>query len=393
MPPEVEQPVRQKKKQVGSSVPPTDEEIADGAFLELVDRGAHEEAINLLKKGQQINVADERGETPVHKATRRGDKDFVVQLLKLGAVADYPDVDGVTPIMIAVQYGRSDLTQIFMQKEVDLQSKTRDGMSLLHTAVYSGHEDVIRSLLMDDKVCELLETKDNNGRTPLQVASFRSSKEVCEMLVDAGADFATRDKRGNTCATLAQRSGRRNSKDFFDRLANAGPGDNAPDEPHAIPRRGSRDEALANQRIDAPPGRERDVSIGHCWHGSQGMIGRQFDVPGRCGAPSGLALVPLACKGRLVAAQSAAHAMDMDMVTRNSWAVGGPHVQGNEATSPGIWPVTASSDRSNTWHETAVEPAHEPTTLLAVGSGRKYMSSVSESHNHVESATDSRPRR
>jgi len=222
MPPKVEQPVRQKKKQVGSSVPLTDVEIADVEFLELVDRGDHDEAINRLKKGQQINVADERGETPVHKATRRGDNEFVAQLLKLGAVADYADVDGVTPIMIAVQYGRDDLVDAFMEKGVDLKAKTREGMSLLHMAVYSGHEDTVRSLLQNPQVGELLEEKDSNGRTPLQVASFRSSKDICEMLVSAGADFAARDKRGNTCATLADRSGRRKSKDFFDRLAVGG---------------------------------------------------------------------------------------------------------------------------------------------------------------------------
>lgn len=211
--------VRQKKKQVGSSVPLTDEEIADGEFLEAVDRGEHETAIGMLKKGQQINVADERGETPVHKATRRGDKEFVMTLLKLGAVVDYADVDGVTPIMIAVHYGRDDLVAIFMQKGVNLLAKTNEGMTLLHAAVYSGHEATVATLLRVEEAGELLEQKDTNGRTPLQVASFRSSKTVCEMLVEAGANYATKDKRGNTCATLAERSGRRNSKDFFDRLA------------------------------------------------------------------------------------------------------------------------------------------------------------------------------
>mmetsp|Transcript_3827 Transcript_3827/g.9904 ORF Transcript_3827/g.9904 Transcript_3827/m.9904 type:complete len:256 (+) Transcript_3827:42-809(+) len=217
--PKVEQPVRQKKKQIGSSVPLTDVEIADGRFLEAVDRGEHESAIEMLKKGQQINVADERGETPMHKATRRGDKEFVVTLLKLGAVADYSDVDGVTPIMIAVQYGRDDLVAIFMQKGVNMLAKTNEGMTLLHAAVYSGHEATVATLLRVEDVGEMLEQKDTNGRTPLQVASFRSSKAVCEMLVSAGANFATRDKRGNTCSSLAERSGRRNSKDFFDRLA------------------------------------------------------------------------------------------------------------------------------------------------------------------------------
>jgi ankyrin repeat protein len=220
--PRIEQPVRQLKKQMGSSVPLTPTELGDASFLELIDRGAKDEAIDALKAGQQINVADERGETPVHKATRRGDDKFVLDLLKYGAVADYADVDGVTPIMIAIQFGRIELMQTFMAKGADMHARARDGSTLLHSALYTGHEETVRSLLLEPVIGELLEVKDANGRTPLQVASFRSSKAVCEMLVSAGADYAARDRRGEDCATLAGRSGRRKSKDFFDQLDQLG---------------------------------------------------------------------------------------------------------------------------------------------------------------------------
>ena len=67
-------------------------------------------------------------------------------------------------------------------------------------------------------VSALLEATDANGRTPLQVAAYRSSKDVCALLVSAGADFAVRDRRGNDCATLATKLGRRKSRDFFETL-------------------------------------------------------------------------------------------------------------------------------------------------------------------------------
>jgi len=213
------QAVRQPKKQQGSSVPLTDVEIADEAFLELVGRGENEKAIAMLKKGQQINVADESGDTAVHKAARRGDKAFVLQLLKFGAVGDHADNDGVTPVMIAVSYGLTELVEELVSKGASLLAVTKDGATLLHTAVYSGHEETVRALLQIENIPQLLEIKDSQGRTPLQVASFRSSKDVCALLVSAGADFSSTDKRGNDCATLAQRVGRRNSKAFFDKLA------------------------------------------------------------------------------------------------------------------------------------------------------------------------------
>jgi ankyrin repeat protein len=216
---QVEQSVRQQRKHVGSSVPLTDTEVADMAFLELCDRGDRDGAIALLKNGQQINVADARGETAVHKATRRGQNEFVAELLKYGCVADYADIDGVTPIMIAVQFGNAELVELFISKKVNLKAVTKDGATLLHTAAYSGHEDTLSSLIQVEQVGALLEMKDNNGRTPLQIASFRASKDVCAMLVGAGANYAVRDNRGNDCATLASRTGRRKSRDFFERLS------------------------------------------------------------------------------------------------------------------------------------------------------------------------------
>ena len=71
--------------------------------------------------------------------------------------------------------------------------------------------------LVKQKAClEHLETRDNDQRTPLLVASFRSSAEVCQLLQSVGADISVEDKRANKPAELAGRVGRRKSKELFD---------------------------------------------------------------------------------------------------------------------------------------------------------------------------------
>jgi hypothetical protein len=216
----VEATIRQQNRQIGSSVAPTETELADAAFLETIERGDRDGALVLLKKGQQINVADERGETAVHKATKRGLTTFVAELIKYGAVPDHADMDGVTPVMIAVQFGNAELVAVFISlgERVNFANVTRDGATLLHTGAYYGHEEIIRTLLTIKPVSSLIEAIDTNGRTPLQIAAFRSSRDICALLVSAGADFAVRDKRGNDCSTLATKLGRRKSHDFFQEL-------------------------------------------------------------------------------------------------------------------------------------------------------------------------------
>ena len=70
--------------------------------------------------------------------------------------------------------------------------------------------------LVKQKAClEHLETRDNDQRTPLLVASFRSSAEVCQLLQSVGADVSVEDKRANKPAELAGRVGRRKSKELL----------------------------------------------------------------------------------------------------------------------------------------------------------------------------------
>ena len=62
-----------------------------------------------------------------------------------------------------------------------------------------------------------LETKNAEGRTPILVASFRSSAACCELLHAAGASVDVVDNRGNKPAELAGRVGRENSKELFEK--------------------------------------------------------------------------------------------------------------------------------------------------------------------------------
>jgi ankyrin repeat protein len=55
----------------------------------------------LLSKGADINLVDNNGDTPLHKAVEKGSKDFVELLLKKGAKAGIKNKSGKTPLALA----------------------------------------------------------------------------------------------------------------------------------------------------------------------------------------------------------------------------------------------------------------------------------------------------
>jgi ankyrin repeat protein len=173
-----------------SSQPLTEFERADTHLLDLCDKGELAQTSALLTSGQSVNVADEGGETPVHKAVRRGDEALLALLLaQPNVLPDEPDGLRHTPIALAIQLGHLGIAKKLIAHGVDLGRRSEpDGMTLLHKSCWSGHLEMTKLLLDTGRFAQLLETKDKAGRTPLHLASFRAPEQVCRMLIAAGAN-------------------------------------------------------------------------------------------------------------------------------------------------------------------------------------------------------------
>jgi ankyrin repeat protein len=173
-----------------SSQPLTEFERADTHLLDLCDKGELAQTSALLTSGQSVNVADEGGETPVHKAVRRGDEALLALLLaQPNVLPDEPDGLRHTPIALAIQLGHLGIAKKLIAHGVDLGRRSEpDGMTLLHKSCWSGHLEMTKLLLDTGRFAQLLEAKDKAGRTPLHLASFRAPEQVCRMLIAAGAN-------------------------------------------------------------------------------------------------------------------------------------------------------------------------------------------------------------
>jgi len=198
-----------RKVPVSSDVPLTDEQIQDKTFLDFFEKQDYAQAHKLLGSGQEINVADERGETPMHKVARHGDADEAGKIAAAKGVLDFRDRHGVSPLMISCHWGRSiPLCKMLVNGGADPAAVDLDGDTALHKACYYGKEEVIAYLLSLPAVKSCLECKNKLGRTPLAVAAWRGSGDIVTMLIEAGADHNSQDSTGRTPLQLAERVGK-----------------------------------------------------------------------------------------------------------------------------------------------------------------------------------------
>jgi ankyrin repeat protein len=133
---------------------------------------------------QDINAKNQFGDTPLHSAALRGQKDLVESLIARGADINAKDSLGQTPLHIAAISGHKEVAEMLIAKGADINARNISSDTPLHVA----------ALLGKTEVAELLITKgaDINarvsfGRTPLQVAESNNHKDVADLLRKHGA--------------------------------------------------------------------------------------------------------------------------------------------------------------------------------------------------------------
>jgi len=195
-------------------------------MCELGDERAIAEA--LKNKAQMIRMEDDKGEMPLHKLSRQGcieaTRDLIDILTKTDSVKidlNWQDKQGKTPLFYAIEYGHEKLVQLFLDRGSDCMIENNNGWTILHTAVNTDKVEMAELVLKHPKASpqkqKLLDYYDKSRRTSLHIAAFKSKEgEMVALLLKHGADANAVDAGGNTGAKLAEKTGRRKSKELLD---------------------------------------------------------------------------------------------------------------------------------------------------------------------------------
>jgi len=184
-------------------------------------------ALLLLEHGADPGVQDNDGQTPLHLASRSRDPSlkFARRLLGLGADVNSRDNQGRTPLHVIEWWSNNG--RLLLEGGADQSIRDNNGHTPLHAVARWGKLNVTERLLeldldvnfkrhFDDaeQWCKdfsllLLErgrdpdVRDNDGHTPLHVASREGNLRVAQQLLKFDVDVNSHDIQGRTPFQIA----------------------------------------------------------------------------------------------------------------------------------------------------------------------------------------------
>ncbi|MGL9779643.1 MAG: ankyrin repeat domain-containing protein [Wolbachia sp.] len=138
----------------------------------------------LIKKGAEVDKANQYGCTPLHYAAENDHTEIVKTLIGKGADVKAVGEDKWTPLHFAAQMGHTEIVKTLIGKEADVSAVNQNGSTPLHFAAVGGHIEIVKALI--EKGADVNAVGEDNY-TPLRLATQNGHTEIEDILVEKGA--------------------------------------------------------------------------------------------------------------------------------------------------------------------------------------------------------------
>ena len=147
-----------------------------------------------------LNAIDIYGHTPLHIAVQNNQTNAVKLLLDIDEtdVNKQDIVEGWTPVQWASTQGFLDILKMLILKGVKVDTPSYTGWTPLHSAASRGLLNIVHILLNTTEGYLCLNSLNNDGSTPLNIAVKNNQAEIVKFLLENNAKADIPDNKGWT---------------------------------------------------------------------------------------------------------------------------------------------------------------------------------------------------
>lgn len=159
-------------------------------ILEILRSDLNRYALHLdLLYADNINLADDRGQTPLMFAAKKGYLGSVQAFLGVfGIDINAKKIDGESALYMAAHHGKYDVVKALIQKGANVNITTDNGWTPLMAAANQGHLTIMQALL--DKNADIKQT-NGDGMTVFDIIERKDSNEVKVRLLELVQKYRT----------------------------------------------------------------------------------------------------------------------------------------------------------------------------------------------------------
>lgn len=159
-------------------------------LLESIQLNNQEIALELIKGGAEVNIAEANGTTALHWAVHNGNLALVKKLIKEGVEVNVINSYGASPVSEAALLGNSDIMKSLLKAGADSESVNADGQTALMIVARSNNIETAKLLLKHG--ADVNATEQWRGQNAVIWAAAQSQPEMLKLLLKAGGDANSR---------------------------------------------------------------------------------------------------------------------------------------------------------------------------------------------------------